>query len=519
MSSSERCYPLSGIIKVTSSYGNRQAPKTTSGYGSSDHLGIDMISIGENANKTIFSASNGTVTKTGYGNKTGNYIWVTNEDGTGCMYCHLSKIYVKSGDKVTCKQPIGYMGSTGNSSGDHLDFKTSTNGSYSTSWSNRHEYFIDPAIWLGMPVNGRNTNGKTFDGGKAPINVNSYIPADNKQSVYGSTTVTTISSSATSTTDITPSGEYYEIVDLKGVTKDWLYGRRYRVIVDLGGGEAFDVSNLRCEFEIKKSLYLKMQTSKLTIWNLSPENENKLITSGQRIIIEAGYNGEFYGKIFEGNIIQPLRYKDRGVDYKLTLISMDSDRFVSSAIIGISEVAKQSRRNVIDDIASKASIPSQIGNIVQSDFVYPRGKIMFGKASTYLEQIAKSEKARYYNDDGKVNIIDAGTIEEGYIFDLGPKTGLIGSPVQNEYGVNCECLLNPMIKLNSLFHLDNSRVKGREYEYGTPVRSLDTEGIYRVIEIDYVGDTRGNDWKCVINAITQSGMLPDMALNAGTLIW
>ncbi len=519
MSSNERCYPLSGTIKVTSPYGNRQAPKTTSGYGSSDHLGIDMISTGANANKTILSASNGTVTKTGYGNQTGYYVWVTNDDGTGCMYCHLSKVYVKTGDKVTCKKPIAYMGSTGNSSGDHLDFKTSMNGDYSTSWGNRHEYFVDPAIWLGMPVNGKNTKGKTFDGGKAPTNVNSYIPSNNTPSVYGSTTVTTVSSSATSTTDIQPSGEYYKIVDLKGVTKDWLYGRRYRVIVDLGGGEAFDVSNLRCEFEIHKSLYLKMQTSKLTIWNLSPENENKLIESGQRIIIEAGYNGEFYGKIFEGNIIQPLRYKERGVDYKLTLISMDSDRFVSSAIIGVSEVAKQSRRQVIKDIASKASIPSQIGNVVNSNFVYPRGKIMFGKASTYLEQIAKSEKSRYYNDDGKVNIIDAGTIEEGFIFDLGPKTGLVGSPVQNEYGVNCECLLNPMIRLNSLFHLDNSRIKGKEYQYGTPVRSLDTEGIYRVIEIEYIGDTRGNDWKCKINAIAQSGMLPEMLLNGQTLLW
>lgn len=507
------------MFKITSPYGKRPPPKTNKGQGSSDHLGIDMVAKGDNPNFTVVSASNGTVTKTGYGEDFGNYIWVTNEDKTGCMYCHLDKIYVKVGDEVTCKQPIGYMGGTGNVSGVHLDFKTSIKGSYSESWSNSRGFFIDPAIWLGMPVNGKNVNGKMFDGGKAPINVDSYIPSSNAPSVYGSTTVTTISSSATSTADIQPSGEYYKIVDLRGVTKDCLYGRRYRVIVDLGGGEAFDVSNLRCEFEIKKSLYLKMQTSKLTIWNLSPENENKLITSGQRIIIEAGYNGEFYGKIFEGNIIQPLRYKDNGVDYKLTLVSMDSDRFVSSAIIGVSEVAKQSRRNVIDDIASKASIPSQVGNIVQSDFVYPRGKIMFGKASTYLEQIAKSEKARYYNDDGEINIVGAGTLEDGNIFDLSPKTGLISSPVQNEYGVNCECLLNPMIKLNSLFHLDNSRVKGMEYSYGTPVRSLDTEGIYRVIEIEYVGDTRGNNWKCKINAITQSGMLPEMLLNGQTLLW
>ena len=100
MSSSRRCYPLSGTIYITSSYGNRQAPKTASGYGSTDHLGLDMVSTGANANKTILSASNGTVTKTGYGKQTGNYIWVTNEDGTGCMYCHLKNIYVKPGDKV-----------------------------------------------------------------------------------------------------------------------------------------------------------------------------------------------------------------------------------------------------------------------------------------------------------------------------------------------------------------------------------------------------------------------------------
>nr|DAP50303.1 MAG TPA: tail protein [Caudoviricetes sp.] len=517
--SSKRCYPLSGTIRVTSPFGRRDPIQTPNGMSSSDHLGIDMVSEGPNASKLILSASNGTVTKVGHGYNEGNYIWVSNEDNTGCMYCHLKDTYVTVGTKVTCKQVIGYMGRTGTASGVHLDFKTSMSGSYSTSWGKTHAYFIDPAIWLGMPVNGKNTYDKTFDGGKAPIDVDSYIPADNQQSIYGSTTTTITSSSSTSTTEISPSGEYYEIADLKGVTKDWLYGRRYRIIVDLGNGEAFDVSNLRCEFSIVKSLYLKMQTSKITIWNLSPENENKLISSGQRIIVEAGYNGEFYGKIFEGNIIQPLRYKDNGVDYKLTLIAMDSDRFVSSAIIGVSEVAKQSRRNVVNDIASKASIPSQLGNVLQTDFVYPRGKVMFGKASDYLEQIAKSEKARYYNDDGKVNIIDAGTIEEGYIFDLGSKTGLISSPVQNEYGVNCECLLNPMIRLNSLFHLDNSRVKGKEYEYGTPIRSLDVEGIYRVIEITYVGDTRGDDWKCSINAITQAGMLPDMALNGQTLIW
>lgn len=511
---SDRCYPLVSEFKVTSPFGLRSAFATSGGVSSTDHLGMDMDVTNDSSDKTIVSASAGTVTKVGYGAKTGNYIWISNDDRTGCMYCHLSSIYVKVGDKVGCGQAIALMGATGNVDGEHLDFKTSRNSDYSTTWSNPGSYFYDPAIFLGMEVNGANTKGKIFDG-SAGVQGNTIVYSSSETNVYGNSG----SSNSSSSVSIQPSGEYYKVVDLKGVTKDWLYGRKYRVLIDLGNDEAFDVSNLRCEFEIQKTLYNKIQTSTLTIYNLSAENENRIIESGQRIIIEAGYVGEFYGKIFEGNIVQPLRYKENGTDYKLTLVSMDSDRYVSQAIIGISEVAKQSRRNVVKDIAQKASIVSDTGTLLENNFTYQRGKVMFGKASDYLEQIAKSEKAKYYHEDGKINIVDAGTIQDGYIFSLSPKTGLINSPVQEQFGVNCSCLLNPMIQLNSLFHLDNTRIKGMQYTYGQAVRPLDSEGIYRVIEIKYIGDTRGNDWKCDIFAISQAGQLPDMMLSEQVLIW
>ena len=510
----DRCYPLNGKFKVTSPFGKRDAFATTKGASSANHLGIDLVVTGGNIDDTIVSASVGTVTRTGYQNYFGNYAWVSNDDGTGCMYCHLATIYVSKGQKVGCKDAIGKMGETGNVSGKHLDFKTSRNSNYSTSWTKPESYFYDPAIFLGMPVNGANTNGKVFDG-DIGITGSTVVYSSSETNVYGNSG----SSNSSSAVSIQPSGEYYKVVDLKGVTKDWLYGRKYRVLIDLGNDEALDVSNLRCEFEIQKTLYNKIQTSTLTIYNLSAENENRIIESGQRIIIEAGYVGEFYGKIFEGNIVQPLRYKENGTDYKLTLVSMDSDRYVSQAIIGISEVAKQSRRDVVKDIAQKASIVSDTGTLLENNFTYQRGKVMFGKASDYLEQIAKSEKAKYYHEDGKINIVDAGTIQDGYIFSLSPKTGLINSPVQEQFGVNCSCLLNPMIQLNSLFHLDNTRIKGMQYTYGQAVRPLDSEGIYRVIEIKYIGDTRGNDWKCDIFAISQAGQLPDMMLSEQVLIW
>ena len=58
MSSSSRCYPLTGTFKITSPYGKRPPPKTNKGQGSSDHLGIDMVAKGDNPNLTVVSASN-----------------------------------------------------------------------------------------------------------------------------------------------------------------------------------------------------------------------------------------------------------------------------------------------------------------------------------------------------------------------------------------------------------------------------------------------------------------------------
>lgn len=74
----------------------------------------------------------------------------------------------------------------------------------------------------------------------------------------------------------------------------------------------------------------------MTIYNLSPNTENKLIKAGQRIIIEAGYTGSQYGVIFAGKVVQPIRSKENAVDYKLTLVSMDEEVYASYGLVGVS---------------------------------------------------------------------------------------------------------------------------------------------------------------------------------------
>ena len=514
---SNKCYPFLGKFVVTSPFGPRSSTET---YVSRNHKGIDLVSQGS---KTVVSVTDGVVKRVASQSAYGNYVWVENNDGTGAIYCHLSSFLCKVGQTVTCKTPIGIEGSTGNSTGSHLHFGISTCKDYSET--HVRDSWFNPAIYFGINnYTASKLKGMVFNGSGMIEGMSSGVYSTN-QSSSSSNTISYSSSGSVVVNDIKASGEFYEIKDLKGVTTDWLYGRRYRCIVDLGNNQAFDVSELRCTFEIIKSAYFEANQSLITIYNLNPENENKLIKAGQRIIIEAGYNGDQYGKIFEGNVIQPLRSKENGVDYKLTLVSMDSDRYVTYGLVGVSLVAQQSARDAVTACVEKCgqltgyNYGMQEGVITEQRINYPRGKVLFGSPTYYLNQIAKSMNSTYYNEDGTVNIISPKDLANDVIFDLGPETGLIGSPLQTEYGISCSCLLNPRMKINSLFHLDNKKIENYRYTPGKPVRPLDNEGIYRVIKITHKGDTRGDDWTTEIEAISQAGMLPGMAVGDSVYIY
>ena len=72
-----------------------------------------------------------------------------------------------------------------------------------------------------------------------------------------------------------------------------------------------------------------------------------------------------------------------------------------------------------------------------------------------------------------------------------------------------------------MVRIDNKRIEGKELDVSSMniIRALDSVGIYRIISISYIGDTRGNDWKCSAEAITQSGILPGMAGDGTTYIY
>ncbi|MGH8965612.1 MAG: M23 family metallopeptidase [Actinomycetes bacterium] len=84
---------------------------------SSTHTGLDMSAP---SGTPIMSVANGVVTETGYDGSYGNRTIITLEDGTEIWYCHQTSFAVSPGETVSGGQTIGYVGSTGNSTGPHL---------------------------------------------------------------------------------------------------------------------------------------------------------------------------------------------------------------------------------------------------------------------------------------------------------------------------------------------------------------------------------------------------------------
>ncbi len=117
-------WPCPSSTRITSPFGYRAQP--TEG-ASTFHKGID---IGASTGSNIVAAAGGSVVTAAYSVSAGNYIMIYHGDGIYTVYMHCSKLLVAVGDEVSQGQVIGLVGSTGVSTGSHLHFGVTVNGTY-----------------------------------------------------------------------------------------------------------------------------------------------------------------------------------------------------------------------------------------------------------------------------------------------------------------------------------------------------------------------------------------------------
>jgi hypothetical protein len=93
------------------------------------HLGVDYAAP---TGTPVVSSGDGTVTFAGWKRGFGKIVEIRHPNGFITSYGHLSRFAkgIRSGTKVSQKQLVGYVGSTGASSGPHLDYRVKANGRY-----------------------------------------------------------------------------------------------------------------------------------------------------------------------------------------------------------------------------------------------------------------------------------------------------------------------------------------------------------------------------------------------------
>ena len=89
------------------------------------HSGVDLAA---SQGTPIYAIAAGTVTTATYGDANGYYVALSHGNGYGSVYCHMTNYTVSVGDYVSQGEIIGYVGSTGWSTGPHLHFEIHVNG-------------------------------------------------------------------------------------------------------------------------------------------------------------------------------------------------------------------------------------------------------------------------------------------------------------------------------------------------------------------------------------------------------
>lgn len=111
--------------RVTSGYGPRSGRNVSSGRISSNHTGIDLAAP---MGTPIYATHDGVIQFAGWQGGYGNLIKLGGGNGLQTYYAHQSRFAVRAGTRVRRGQIIGYVGSTGRSTGPHLHYEIRIGG-------------------------------------------------------------------------------------------------------------------------------------------------------------------------------------------------------------------------------------------------------------------------------------------------------------------------------------------------------------------------------------------------------
>jgi hypothetical protein len=311
-----------------------------------------------------------------------------------------------------------------------------------------------------------------------------------------------------------------------------LYGRQWslevsttdgqQVIAPITGG-TFSPETLRITFDVHTPCFQNAYWyADIVIYNLSKIGSDIIIKAapnvqaGMIVTLKAGYVGGQgqYDVIWVGPIFQATFLRENVTDYKLTL------HCVLGLLQAISGEIQSTVYSGMDQSEIVSAMIEQLGLELQTELpaklsnkTLPRDKVVIDPVAA-LNDIAKDNKLVWFLSQrnltpGKTGIYFgdvSADIPTTAAYTYTPNIpgssggGLLGTPVQTQFGIDFSVLLDPRIRAQIPWQVVEVKEVVIQQNLIQPQQSqmqykLATDGQYVVVDIHHRGDSRGNIWQ------------------------
>ena len=253
-----------------------------------------------------------------------------------------------------------------------------------------------------------------------------------------------------------------------------VFGRRWRVQVgDL------EVSDLDLEFSVKRTLRTRPGEATIKLFNLGAPHRAALLSERRPIVqLSAGYDPP--PLLFRGDARKVDVSRD-GSDWVTTITAGDGERAIRTARASTAFAPGTLLADAVRSLAASMGLGlgNSSGAAALTSAVLPEGAVVRGKAAEELARLCASAGLSWSVQDGVLQLLAVGRGLTRTAVELSPDTGLVESPENGKGGaIKARALLLPDL------------VPGRL----VALRSEVVTATLRIEEVEYTGDTRGDDW-------------------------
>jgi hypothetical protein len=263
-----------------------------------------------------------------------------------------------------------------------------------------------------------------------------------------------------------------------------LFDRFATVTVGRPGAAGTLIKDMRVQFDIEKDSRGAPNKGVVQIWNLSETTRNKIRSTKDVMILEAGYKqDEQRNRLTIQMDVIDVRTIIQRPDIVTAITCADGVNALRDNKFSVSFEGGKTVKSIIRDLASRAGLVLRDLTAVD-DAQYQQGFAESGPIGDIFDRLAGRIDSNWSFQNGELQFAPKDAPASSYVSVVNEKTGLVGSPAkrnkvgevnapQQQNGWVFKSLLNPTIEPNGRVRLESEEAKGD----------------FRVIAVKHTGDT------------------------------